>query len=89
MNLETDVFFGYAGKSDFVTPDFMMRRCLPPGADVRAADTVLVGEVLSPSNTPADIEANFLGRRWISDNQHCRAGAGRTVAWQVDCFGQS
>lgn len=57
VNLETDVFFGHTGKSDFVTPDFLVHHCLPPGSDVRATDTVLVGEVLSPSNTPGDIEA--------------------------------
>lgn len=57
VNLETNVFFGTNGKSDFVTPDFLVHRCLPPFADVRATDTVLVGEVLSPSNTPIDIEA--------------------------------
>lgn len=57
VNLETDVFFGHTGKSDFVTPDFLVHRCLAPGSDVRATDTVLVGEVLSSSNTPGDIEA--------------------------------
>lgn len=57
VNLETNVFFGHTGKSDFVTPDFLVHRCLPPGSDVRAADTVLVGEVLSLSNTPGDVEA--------------------------------
>ncbi|MGY0500904.1 Uma2 family endonuclease [Nocardia sp. FBN12] len=56
-NFETNVFFGSTGKSDFVTPDFLVHRCLPPGSDVRATDTVLVGEVLSPSNTPSEIEA--------------------------------
>jgi len=56
VNLETNVFFGRSGKSDFVTPDFLVHRCRPPGSDVRATDTVLVGEVLSPSNTPGDIE---------------------------------
>ena len=74
VNLETNVFFGYTGKSDFVTPDFMMHRCLPPGADVRAADTVLVGEVLSLSNTPADIEAK----------KARYAGGGIPSYWEVD-----
>lgn len=57
-NLETNVFLGENGKSDFVTPDFLVHRCLG-GAyrDVRATDTALVGEVLSPSNVPANIEA--------------------------------
>lgn len=57
-NLETNVFFGPSGKSDFVTPDFLVHRCLGgPYRDVRAADTVMVGEVLSPSNTPALMQA--------------------------------
>ncbi|MFI9537767.1 Uma2 family endonuclease [Nocardia fusca] len=54
---ETNVFLGATGKSDFLTPDFLVHRCIPPYQDVRAADTVLVGEVLSPSNTQSDIEA--------------------------------
>lgn len=57
VNLETNVFFGNTGKSDFVTPDFLVHRCLPPFADVHASDTALVGEVLSPSNTQTDMEA--------------------------------
>ncbi|MGQ4614547.1 Uma2 family endonuclease [Nocardia sp. R7R-8] len=48
---ETNVFLGAIGKSDFLTPDFLVHRCLPPYQDVRAADTLLVGEVLAPSNT--------------------------------------
>ncbi|MEV6320785.1 Uma2 family endonuclease [Nocardia sp. NPDC051787] len=57
-NLETNVFLGRSGKSDFVTPDFLVHRCLEsPYQDVRAGDVVLVGEVLSPSNTQNDIEA--------------------------------
>ncbi|WP_039780549.1 Uma2 family endonuclease [Nocardia cerradoensis] len=54
---ETNVFLGRAGKNDFLTPDFLVHRCLPPYADVRAADTVLVGEVRSPSNSQTDMEA--------------------------------
>jgi hypothetical protein len=54
---ETNVFLGATGKSDFLAPDFLVHRCIPPYQDVRAADTVLVGEVLSPSNTQSDIEA--------------------------------
>ncbi|WP_228815125.1 Uma2 family endonuclease [Nocardia cyriacigeorgica] len=73
-NLETNVFFGTTGKSDFVTPDFLVHRCLPPGADVRATDTVLVGEVLSPSNTPGDVEAK----------KARYAGAGIPSYWEVD-----
>ncbi|MFE3542368.1 Uma2 family endonuclease [Nocardia sp. NPDC059177] len=55
---ETNVFFGRHGKSDFVTPDFLIHRCLDKAyAHVRADDTLLVGEVLSPSNTAAEMEA--------------------------------
>ncbi|MBO0855006.1 MAG: Uma2 family endonuclease, partial [Nocardia sp.] len=56
-DLETNVFLGTTGKSDFLTPGFLAFRCLPPYQDVRGHDTVLVGEVLSPSNTQSDIEA--------------------------------
>ncbi len=73
-NLETNVFFGRTGKSDFVTPDFLVHRCLPPGTDVRAAEVVLVGEVLSPSNTPAEMEAK----------KARYAGAGILSYWEVD-----
>ncbi|WP_067900778.1 Uma2 family endonuclease [Nocardia vaccinii] len=55
---ETNVFFGRTGKSDFMTPDFLVHRCLDaPYQDVRSGDVVLVGEVLSPSNTIADIQS--------------------------------
>ena len=58
VNLETNVFLGASGKSDFLTPDFLVYRCLEsPYQDVRASDVLLVGEVLSPSNTQMDIEA--------------------------------
>ncbi|MFJ9370174.1 Uma2 family endonuclease [Nocardia sp. NPDC101769] len=57
-NLETNVFFGTTGKSDFVTPDFLIHRCLGSSwQDVRASDVLLAGEVLSPSNTPSEIVA--------------------------------
>ncbi|MEV0033689.1 Uma2 family endonuclease [Nocardia sp. NPDC050793] len=57
-NLETNVFFGRTGKSDFVTPDFLVHRCLErPYQDVRAGDVLLVGEVRSPGNTQSDMEA--------------------------------
>ncbi|MFI6870054.1 Uma2 family endonuclease [Nocardia sp. NPDC050406] len=70
VNLETNVFFGPTGKSDFVTPDFLVHRCLDgPYQDVRSADVLLVGEVLSPGNTRSDIEAKraryaAAGIRW-------------------------
>ncbi|MEU2036008.1 Uma2 family endonuclease [Nocardia amamiensis] len=58
VNFETNVFLGRAGKSNFVTPDFLVHRCLEsPYQDVRGGDVLLVGEVLSPSNTQTDIEA--------------------------------
>lgn len=73
-NFETNVFFGSTGKSDFVTPDFLVHRCLPPGAEVRATDTLLVGEVLSPSNTPAEMEAK----------KARYASAGIPSYWEID-----
>lgn len=55
---ETNVFLGRGGKSDFLTPDFLVHRCLElPYQDVRATDVLLVGEVLSPSNTRSELEA--------------------------------
>ncbi|MFD6221385.1 Uma2 family endonuclease [Nocardia asteroides] len=74
VNLETNVFFGHSGKSDFVTPDFLVHRCLAPGADVRAGDAILVGEVLSPSNTLTEIEAK----------KARYAGAGIPSYWEVE-----
>lgn len=56
--VETNIFFGAAGKSDFVTPDFMVYRCLEHEyQNVRASDVLIAGEVLSPSNSELDIEA--------------------------------
>ncbi|WP_194817559.1 Uma2 family endonuclease [Nocardia sp. XZ_19_385] len=58
VNLETNVFMSPTGKSNFLTPDFVVHRCLDgPYQDLRASDVVLVGEVLSPSNTQSDLEA--------------------------------
>lgn len=70
------LFFGHTGKSDFVTPDFLGHRCLPPGSDVRAADAV-VGEVLSPSNTPGDVEAK---KGAVFERRHSSVPVGRTAA---------
>ncbi len=53
--VETNIFFT-ADKSSFLTPDFFVRRCLPRGADMTPADVVLVGEVLSGSDTPKRVE---------------------------------
>lgn len=74
VDFENNVFFGDSGKSDFVTPDFLIFQCLSaPYQDVRAADVLLVGEILSPSNTKPDIEAKK-GRY---------ANAGIPWYWQV------
>ncbi|MBF6253402.1 Uma2 family endonuclease [Nocardia farcinica] len=74
VDVETNVFLGSTGKSDFLTPDFLVFRCLDsPFQDVRAADTLMVGEVLSPSNTQSDMEAKK-GRY---------AGAGIPWYWEV------
>ncbi|MEU6585370.1 Uma2 family endonuclease [Nocardia sp. NPDC046763] len=55
---ETNIFLGASGKSDFVTPDFLVYRCLDREyQDVRAADVLMAGEVLSPSNTEPLVEA--------------------------------
>ncbi|NEC85093.1 Uma2 family endonuclease [Streptomyces sp. SID12501] len=51
VGVETNVFFK-PDKSSFLTPDFLVRHCLPRGADTFATDTALVGEVLSGSDTP-------------------------------------
>jgi Uma2 family endonuclease len=74
VTTETNIFLGAAGKSDFLTPDFLVHRCLESAyQDVRAADALLVGEVLSPSNTQTDIEAKK-GRY---------AGAGIPWYWEI------
>ena len=53
----TNVFFGRTGKSDFITPDFMIYRCLDePYQYVRSDGVLLVGEVLAPSNSDIDME---------------------------------
>jgi len=58
VDVETNVFLGTNGKSNFLTPDFLVYRCLDsPFQDVRATDTLMVGEVLSPSNIQSDMEA--------------------------------
>ncbi|MBU3062474.1 Uma2 family endonuclease [Nocardia sp. NEAU-G5] len=53
---ETNVFLTL-DRSSFVTPDFMVFRCLEHEFDwIYADDVVLVGEVLSPANTPRQID---------------------------------
>ncbi len=55
---ETNVFLRPTGRSDFLTPDFLVHRCLEsPYQDVRATDVSVVGEVLSPSNKQSDMDA--------------------------------
>ncbi|WP_235747356.1 Uma2 family endonuclease [Nocardia coffeae] len=58
VSTETNIFFGETGKSDYVTPDFLIYRCLEQEfQDIRAADVYVAGEVISPSNPDRDIEA--------------------------------
>ncbi|MGK8511893.1 Uma2 family endonuclease [Nocardia asiatica] len=74
VDFETNIFFGDTGKSDFVTPDFLAYRCLDaPYQDIRAKDVLLVGEVLSPSNTQTDMYAK----------QARYARAGIPMYWEV------
>ncbi|MGV9721759.1 Uma2 family endonuclease [Nocardia beijingensis] len=74
VSSETSLFLGPTGKSDFLTPDFLVYRCHEsPDQDVRGSDVLLVGEVVSPSNTQTDIEA-----------KKCRyASAGIPWYWEV------
>lgn len=72
VGVETNIFF-QDDKSSFLTPDFFVRRCLPADADTTVADVVLVGEVLSGSDTP--------GRRdWKMDRY---AEGGIPWYWEV------
>ncbi|WP_342216684.1 Uma2 family endonuclease [Nocardia asiatica] len=74
VDFETNIFFGDTGKSDFVTPDFLAYRCLDaPYQDIHAKDVLLVGEVLSPSNTQTDMYAK----------QARYARAGIPMYWEV------
>ncbi|MFD6388821.1 Uma2 family endonuclease [Nocardia sp. NPDC060259] len=74
VHTETNIFFGRTGKSDFATPDFLVRPCVDaPYQDIRADDVLLVGEVLSPSNSPADME----------EKKARYAGAGIPWYWEV------
>ncbi|MFI1464227.1 Uma2 family endonuclease [Nocardia carnea] len=57
VHTETTVYLGPSGKSDFVTPDFLVARCLAePYQDLRADDVLLAGEVLSPSDAGNDMD---------------------------------
>jgi hypothetical protein len=73
VEVETNVFFT-DDKSSYLTPDFFIRRCLPRGADTTAADVVVVGEVLSGSDTPKR-------RAWTMDRY---AEAGVPWYWEVE-----
>jgi Uma2 family endonuclease len=73
VEVETNVFFA-PDKSRFLTPDFLVRRCLPRAADTTAADVVLVGEVLSGSDTPKR-------RTWKMDRY---AEAGIPWYWEIE-----
>ncbi|MFI0941138.1 Uma2 family endonuclease [Streptomyces sp. NPDC021020] len=73
VEVETNVFFA-PDKSSFLTPDFLVRRCLPRGADTFADDVVLAGEVLSGSDTPKR-------RAWKADRY---AEAGIPWYWEVE-----
>lgn len=73
VTLETNVFFT-DDKNSFLTPDFLVRRCLPPFSETTAADVVLVGEVLSASDT-------LKRRQWKMDRY---AAAGIPWYWEVE-----
>ncbi|MBP0461953.1 Uma2 family endonuclease [Streptomyces montanisoli] len=73
VGVETNVFFA-PDRSSFLTPDFLVRRCLPRGADTFATDTLLVGEVLSGSDTPKR-------RQWKMDRY---AEAAIPWYWEVE-----
>lgn len=60
LGSKNNVFLGGTGKSNFLTPDFLIFQCLSsPYQDIRAANTLLAGEVLSPSNTPPEMGAKM------------------------------
>ncbi|MDR3080131.1 MAG: Uma2 family endonuclease [Streptomyces sp.] len=73
VEVRSDVFFA-RDKSSFLTPDFLVRRCQPRGADTFAADTVLVGEVLSVPHIHRE-------RDWKMDRY---AEAGIPWYWEVE-----
>ncbi|MFJ9125842.1 Uma2 family endonuclease [Streptomyces sp. NPDC102340] len=73
VEVETNVFFT-PDKSSFLTPGFLIYRCLPRGADIFTDDTVLAGEVLSGSDTPTR-------RQWKMDRY---AEAGIPWYWEVE-----
>lgn len=78
VGIETNVFPA-PDKNTYLTPDFLVRRCQPRGADTFAADTVLVGEVLSGSDTPKR-------REWKMQRY---AEAGIPWYWEVELDDQT
>jgi hypothetical protein len=70
---KADVFFA-VDKSRFLTPDFLVRRCLLPASDTNAADVALVGKVLSGLDTHRQ-------RDWRMDQY---AAAGIPWYWEVE-----
>ncbi|MFZ3558067.1 MULTISPECIES: Uma2 family endonuclease [unclassified Streptomyces] len=73
VDTENNVFFA-PDKSSFLTPDFLICRCLPRDTDIFAEDTVLVGEVLSSSDTHSRVE-------WKKERY---AEAGIPWYWEVE-----
>lgn len=73
VEVEENVFFTN-DENSFLTPDFMVRRCLPPRSHTTAADVALVGEVLSGSDT-------LKRRQWKMDRY---AAAGIPWYWEVE-----
>lgn len=73
VEVETNVFFA-PDKSSFLTPDFLVRRCLERGSDTFAGDVIVAGEVLSSSDTPKR-------RSWKMDRY---AEAGIPWYWEVE-----
>ncbi|QMU66986.1 Uma2 family endonuclease [Streptacidiphilus sp. P02-A3a] len=73
VDVETNVFFT-ADQSSFLTPDFLICRCRPLDEYTRAEDVVLIGEVLSRSDTPS--------RRDWKMERYARAGI--PWYWEVE-----
>jgi Uma2 family endonuclease len=76
---ENNVFLQPGHMSDFMSPDFVVYRCLPDGQTwITAAEAVLVGEVLSPSNT----------ERLVEQKKARYARAGIPWYWEVELDSQ-
>jgi hypothetical protein len=74
VDYETNVFLE-PDRSSFLTPDIVVYRCLEEQfADIFATDTALVGEVLSPSDTPQRVETK--------KKRYARAGI--PWYWEID-----